>query len=1194
MGFSRQKTVGVLCVVASVSAFAAAIPDQHPLDLGASAKEDLRSAFAGVATGDQQIDGVTFHIGEQRVRVTPGKAERLALNSAKCAAVHVLHYTEHSGERIGSYVLVYEDGERMEVPIFSGLSIQDWWMPGSLPFASVAHNDKLKHGDQVQPIGFWRFSFVNPKPDAPLDAIEIVNSQDPAVVNVVAITLSGDCGKEIGGVPLWLPGMAEEPRWTAVLRHEGSGSGKAQACERLRISGTVESVPALAACLGDEVLSHAARMALEAMPYPEALDALRGALDTTEGEARRGIVVSLGARRDRESVPLLVPLLQDDDSGMVASAAMALGKIGGSAAIEALTALRANCADSLRPVVIDALLRATERLCAEDPAAAHGVYAALFDSPAPDHIRTAAYRGMIQTAGDEAVALVESALTGGGPELVAAALPAVREMTARGATQAFAALLDRVSGPVLIGLIESLAQRGDAAAAPAVAEFTSDTDAAVRAAAIRSLALIGNGKVIPVLVKTAARGEKSDRKAAEDVLSQLGTPDVLDALLSLADSVDAAQQTVVARALGQRRGEAVRQALLQLARTDDAGVRSEAVLALGDVGTAADVAEICDLAAASKGQQDREAVTRALTVLGARLGTPDAFVDTVLSNLAKDNVGLRCAMLPVCGGLGHPRFLEALGRAAGDANAEVQDAALRALSGSRAPGALVYLLPLIDTASTSTHRVLVLRGIAKLASNVDGLKASVREDALRRALAAAERAEEKRLLLSALGQCHTVGALKCAQAHVSTPDVAAEAAMAWGQIAKALAGSDAELVRTSSEAVLASAREAGVSQTVQQEILDLLRAAGATAVPGSQVRFEKVVVDKQFRSEGVAVADVDGDGAKDILAGDVWYAAPDWKVNEIRSPKTYDAQNGYSECFANFSADVDEDGRPDSIVVGFPAAPAFWYRNPGDAGKHWEAHQFAPAACGETPIYGDLLGDGRPVPVFALDSRITWFQPGSDVTADWKAYPVTDQVPGFDRFGHGTGMGDVNGDGRIDLLSTIGWWEAPRDRTRSDWPFHKVDLGPACADMVVYDVDGDGDNDILTSSAHEYGVWWFEHKREGNEIAFERHEIYSGVSQTHALILADINNDGLSDLVTGKRYRAHNGHDTGGNEAAVLFWLELERPEQGGCTFKLHHIDLDSGVGTQFRVCDLDGDGLLDIITSNKKGVHAFLQRRDG
>jgi len=1190
----RQRTAVVACAVVGVSALAAAAPGQRPLDLAPHDGTELGSAFPKLGTDERAIHGIAFRLAGTRVRVPPGEEQRIDLPPTPCGALHFLHYTEHSGDPVGAYVLVFADEERVEVPLACGLNIQDWWFPGALPFASQAHSDVIGSAQQPQDVGFWCFSVRNPRPDVALAAVGIVNKHGQAVINVIAITLSDTCDDEVDGVPAWDPGMAEEERWIAVLGQAGPAYGKAQACQQLRRVGTRDDVPTLAALLGDEGLSHAARLALEPMPIPEAGDALRQALDTATGAAKVGIIESLGERRQRESASVLAPSLQSADPSMAAAAALALGKIGGPVAIQALKTSRSGSAEALHAAIHDGLLRCAEALRAEDEQAAHELYADVLKHTDLDHERTAAYRGMVLTAGDDAQALVTSALMGEDLVLWAAALPAVRAPGGPEGAQAFAALIGHVPKAVLPGLLEALVQRGDPAAAPAVAEAVDDPDPAVRAMAIRALGMIGDGPVVPVLVKVAAHGEKPDRAAAAAALARLSAPDVSAVMLALVEEADAAETAVLAEALGRRRAEGAKPVLRRLARNDDAAIRTAAVLALGEAGDVGDASLMCALAAEAEDAAERTAAGRALVLLARRLDTPPELVEAVLSSLSKDDADLRCAMLGVCGELRHPRLLLALGEAIGDDAPDIQDAAIRALADSPDPGALAYLLPLSETAPTLTHRVLALRAIARLASDTEEVETTVREDALRRALAAAERAEEKKLLLGALGGCHTAGAMNCTQAHLSEGDVATEAAVAWAQIVEALREAHPELVRTSAQDALDAVRQAGVPQDAQRAVLDVYRAVGVAPTPGDQVRFDHIVVDKQFRSEGVAVADVNRDGLNDILVGDVWYAAPDWQAREIRPPQTYDPDRGYSQCFANFAADVDEDGWVDSIVVGFPGAPAFWYRNPGDATGHWEAHQFAPSACGETPIFGDLLGDGRPAPVFALNRRLTWFRPHEDPATEWQAYPVTQELPAFERFGHGLGMGDVNGDGRADLLGTDGWWEAPEDRSRSDWTSHRTPLGPACADMVVYDVDGDGDNDILTSSAHEYGIWWFEQKRDNGEATFQQHEIYSEVSQTHALVLADINSDGLQDLITGKRYHAHNGNDPGSDEPAVVCWLELERPEEGECRFRVHEIDRDSGVGTQFQVCDLDGDGLLDVVTSNKKGVHAFLQRRSG
>jgi hypothetical protein len=187
------------------------------------------------------------------------------------------------------------------------------------------------------------------------------------------------------------------------------------------------------------------------------------------------------------------------------------------------------------------------------------------------------------------------------------------------------------------------------------------------------------------------------------------------------------------------------------------------------------------------------------------------------------------------------------------------------------------------------------------------------------------------------------------------------------------------------------------------------------------------------------------------------------------------------------------------------------------------------------------------------------------------------------------GIGDINGDRRNDVIVKDGWWQSPSDTSASEWVFHPAKLGNDCSQMYVYDFDGDGDNDVLSSAAHQVGIWWHEQTPEG----FTTHEIDKSFSQTHGLMMADINGDGLPDFVTGKRWWAHgpNG-DIDPNAPAVMYWFEFSR-EGGKPTWTPHQFDHDSGVGTQFDVADVNGDGLLDVVTSNKKGVNYFQQVRE-
>jgi FG-GAP-like repeat len=376
------------------------------------------------------------------------------------------------------------------------------------------------------------------------------------------------------------------------------------------------------------------------------------------------------------------------------------------------------------------------------------------------------------------------------------------------------------------------------------------------------------------------------------------------------------------------------------------------------------------------------------------------------------------------------------------------------------------------------------------------------------------------------------------------------------------------------------------------------------------VSWKKTVVDKKFRSEGVAIADVNKDGKMDILVGDIWYEAPDWKVHEIRKVGDYgDGLASYSECMLCWADDLNGDGWPDQIVIGFPGKPAYWYENPKGQEGHWKEHVIWPRACNETPQYVDLFKNGRRVLVMGWQppgkenqGQMAWFTPGKDPTQLWEMHPISvpsepgKEVPGTFKYSHGLGVGDVNGDGRLDVICTGGWWEQPASGAASTepWKFHPAKLGEACADMFAYDVDGDGPPDIISSSAHKFGIWWHQQRpSNGPDPAFITHDLFKDLfSESHALHCVDINGDGLKDLVTGKRWWSHGRNEPGSNLPAVLYWFEAKRGKDGMIQFIPHLIDSDSGIGTQFVVDDFNGDKLPDIVVANKKGVFIFEQVR--
>jgi hypothetical protein len=288
---------------------------------------------------------------------------------------------------------------------------------------------------------------------------------------------------------------------------------------------------------------------------------------------------------------------------------------------------------------------------------------------------------------------------------------------------------------------------------------------------------------------------------------------------------------------------------------------------------------------------------------------------------------------------------------------------------------------------------------------------------------------------------------------------------------------------------------------------------------------------------------------------------------------------------------VNADGLVDVIIVDFPGQPTWWFENPGDTESVWPKHEITHVTNNESPQFVDVNGDGERELICAWDGGFFGFvTPQSHPEALWTLNPVSlPGSPGTEMFSHGCGAGDINGDGRTDLVVTEGWWEQPDVDLSSTWLFHPAPLGPACSHMQVFDYDADGDADVLTGSAHDFGIWWYEQQPDEQWV---QHEILNTFSETHAVCSADVNGDGLPDFVTGKRWWSHGGHGPGGGEAPVLYWFEFSR-EGGEPTWTPHQIDDDSGIGTQFEVADVNADGLLDIITSNKRGTFLFEQVRE-
>ena len=365
--------------------------------------------------------------------------------------------------------------------------------------------------------------------------------------------------------------------------------------------------------------------------------------------------------------------------------------------------------------------------------------------------------------------------------------------------------------------------------------------------------------------------------------------------------------------------------------------------------------------------------------------------------------------------------------------------------------------------------------------------------------------------------------------------------------------------------------------------------------------FRKLQLSEQFYAEGAYYGDFNRDGKLDIVAGPFWFEGPDFKIkHEYRPAKNFDP-HGYSDNFLTYVADFNGDGWPDIFCVPFPGAEGYWFENPQGKNEPWQKHFALPMVGNESPGWVDVDGDGSPDLIFNNDGYLgyaTWDP--AKAGEPWKFHAVSPQDNRFQRFTHGIGAGDINGDGRVDLVEAAGWWEHPVEASAA-WKFHPQKFAEAAAQMLVTDVDGDGLADVINAwHCHLYGlVWWRQLRDAGGEIKWEQNIILLPapdlkldalrISELHSMDLADVNGDGLKDIVTGKRFWAHGpAGDLEPDAPAVLYWFELKRAN-GKATFTPHFIDDNSGVGTQVTAVDLNGDGRPDIIVANKKGIFVHL-----
>ncbi len=346
-----------------------------------------------------------------------------------------------------------------------------------------------------------------------------------------------------------------------------------------------------------------------------------------------------------------------------------------------------------------------------------------------------------------------------------------------------------------------------------------------------------------------------------------------------------------------------------------------------------------------------------------------------------------------------------------------------------------------------------------------------------------------------------------------------------------------------------------------------------------EIPFKSRAIDLGI-SETCAVADFNGDGRPDIFSGDAWYENPTWKKHIVRHLEEYGT---YLASLTDLALDVDGDGKMDIVSSGWHSKRVWWSRNPGVSGGLWKDRVVEEGYPVEFSFLVDLDNDGKAhevLPQFGGKGPTVWYEPRGGTLQRHVACPRN--------LGHGIGAGDVNGDGRNDIITPEGWLEAPADPRQEDWKLHDEFKLGTTSFIFVIDLNGDGLADLLTAYGHNYGIFWMEQRPDHTWV---KHVIDESWSQPHALTLVDLNGDGRKDLITGKRYMAHDGHDPGEREPLGIYWYEYRRSTDGkGVEWSRHVIDYGTraGGGMHIPVVDIDGDGDLDFAVGGKSGLFLF------
>ena len=599
-----------------------------------------------------------------------------------------------------------------------------------------------------------------------------------------------------------------------VQSAQATSDAKNWACRQLRQAGSERSVAALAPLLADPDLATVARWALQSIPGDKVDEALRAALGKVEGDLKAGVICTIGSRGDVKAIPLLAPLAGDKNPVIAEAALYALGHVGGPEALQAIQ--DATVPESLKRYRAHAFLLCAEQAAETNPPDAATVYGVVFFQCEDAVVAVAAQRGWLATAtGPDRVKLALKALAADNVKLRRSAAKVICEL---GDAELLTPVMSELSTLPVDVQTTILDLVDDKSALPGVLAAINSDEEAVRAAALEALGRLGDETVVPQLLSIAATSGLEQAKARNS-LARLRGKEVDRMLVATAEEGEAAQRMEAIKALVARTAKMAMPALLKLAEDTDSNVRSEAIKAIPPLAGCQSLGKLLKLLTDTNSDQDRRGFEKAVVATCQRVPRdPDWAAEHVIEAMSDQPATVRCSLVRILGSISSAKALEAVRKALDDEDADVEDAAIRGLAAWPDAAPMADLLQIAKSAQSQTHKVLALRGVARMAG-LPGRPAKQAADLLAEAMELAPRAEERKLVLSALAEINHTAAMHVALTYLADEELEVEAAAAVVKIAKMVQRKNADAAADAIRKILDTCKSPAARQLAESAMI---------------------------------------------------------------------------------------------------------------------------------------------------------------------------------------------------------------------------------------------------------------------------------------------------------------------------------------------------------------------------------------